>query len=192
LVFLAAYLVFSSGHNSSDPSGGNALNIQSGAGQVLGEETVPSEISGETFRSENFKLAQVTFGGDISIKPENLIDPQITDIRSELVTGKSQNDIELLISWKTNKSTTCEVEYLKAGQKDGKAKKEEKSGYSHGVILEPLDPSTAYEFTITAKDEYGNETKSERHAFFTGAPNVSLIDLLTNAAQDAFGWAIKK
>lgn len=171
---------------------GDALNVQDGAGKILGEQTSQSNVPEEMYRSENFKLAQVTFGGDIAINSDDLASPEITDIRSELVTTKNKNDIELLASWKTNKSTTCQVDYAKAGQEEGKTKKEEKSGYSHGIILEPLDPSSAYEFTITAKDEYGNEVKSAKHAFFTGASNVSLIDLLTNAARDAFGWAIKK
>jgi hypothetical protein len=45
---------------------------------------------------------------------------------------------------------------------------------------------------VTARDKWGNETKSDKLAFYTGAPNISILDLLGGAFKDMFGWAGKK
>ncbi|MDI6778498.1 MAG: fibronectin type III domain-containing protein [Patescibacteria group bacterium] len=176
--------------DSSDRIG--MLNLGSGArsGIVLGEEDPSKEE--KMFRSENFKLAQVTFGGGMTMSLDGPGGIEIRDVRSELVTSKKRDEIQLLVSWKTSKTSLGEIEYSRSGEQSAKKKKEDRYSYAHSLILSPLDPATAYGFVITAKDQIGREVKSDRFAFYTGAPNISIIEMLTKATRDVFGWAIRK
>jgi hypothetical protein len=160
------------------------------SGTVRGESSAQNET---VYRSENFSAHQITFGGDTIVSQnEEQRDLSVYEVKSELLTTKSKEEIKLAVTWKTNRTTRCEIEYQKSGEKNGKKIGEEKFGYSHQAIIGKLNPSTAYTFTIRARDKWGNEKLSERFAFYTGAPNISIIDMLTGAVKDTFGWAVGK
>ena len=163
-------------------------------GLVLAEETENLKtLNKESYASENYRIVQVTFGGDAVLLPsgEEQLELEIYDIKSELLTTKDQEDIKLLVSWKTQRPTVSEVEYYRGGEEGGKKIKEDKYGYSHSAVLNSLDAATTYTYVIRVKDEWGNEKSSDKFAFYTGAPNVSLLDLLAGAVRDVFGWAMK-
>jgi hypothetical protein len=54
-----------------------------------------------------------------------------------------------------------------------------------------IEQGTTYLYTIHARDRFGNDVKSDTYAMFTGAQQLSLIDLIANAAKDTFSWAVK-
>ncbi|OGI26233.1 MAG: hypothetical protein A3J76_01475 [Candidatus Moranbacteria bacterium RBG_13_45_13] len=160
------------------------------SGIVQGEE---NENKDELFRSENYQSRQLTFGGDV-IVPQGMAQRELElyDIKSELLTTKDKDETKLIVFWKTTRLAKCDLKYQRTGEGKGKHIIEDKYNYSHSAVLAGLNPSTAYTFTIVTRDNWGNEKESEHFAFFSGAPNISIIDMLTQAARDTFGWAMKK
>jgi hypothetical protein len=164
---------------------------------VLGEEDesgalveIPEED--QVLGSERYKAKLVTFGGNTALPVDDNKKLAISDVRSELLTTRNQEEIKLYISWKTTKPAVSDLVYGKSIEQGGRTVKEEDYGYSHSAILSALDASSAYTYLIKGRDRWGNEVQSDRFAFYTGAPNVSLLDLLLGAFKDVFGWAMKK
>lgn len=160
---------------------------------VLGDETEVSEFKEPVLRSENYQIKQVTFGGDITIPLDDAQNRnlEIEDVTSELLTTTDQEDVKLIVSWRTNKSATSNIDYGKDLNSSKEGIKEDGYGFAHSAILSDLDYSAAYSYRIKVKDRWDNEFDSKEFAFYTGAPKVSLIDLLFGAFSDVFGWAIK-
>ena len=146
------------------------------------------------YASQNFKTPQITFGGDAITMPsgEQSVAPEILDMRSELLTTKTDQQVKFVLTWKTNKLCLSSIEYMKEGQAEAKTVSEDGYGFVHSVEIAPLNYSTSYSYVVTARDKWGNEIKSDKLAFYTGAPNVSIFDLLGGAFKDMFGWAGKK
>ena len=63
---------------------------------------------------------------------------------------------------------------------------------THSAVLSNLDLASTYLYTVVARDRYGNEVSSESHAVYTGTKVVSLFELIVNALQEVFGWAVKR
>ena len=161
-------------------------------GKVLGEEG--DQIPTKMFASQNFRTPQISFGGDaIAMQSgEQAIAPEILNLRSELLMTKTDQQVKFLLTWKTNKLCQSSIEYMKEGQAEGKTVTDDGYGFVHSVEVAPLNYSTSYSYMVTVRDKWGNEIKSDKLAFYTGAPNVSIFDLLGGAFKDMFGWAGKK
>jgi len=161
-------------------------------GKVLGEEG--AQMPTKMFVSQNFKTPQITFGGDAITVPsgEQSVAPEIQDMRSEVLMTKTDQQVKFLLTWKTNKLCQSSVEYMKEGQAEGKTVSDEGYGFVHSVEIAPLNYSTSYSYIVSVRDKWGNEIKSDKLAFYTGAQNVSILDLIAAAFVDMFGWAWKK
>lgn len=160
-------------------------------GQVLGEEedSYPNE-----FKSDKYRLPQLNFGGGLTTFYPGIGEPigslDIGNVQSEIVKTKDKKELQLVIKWKTERPTICLVSYGKSGGVM-KSIQEEFFAVEHSVVLEKLDSATTYFYTITAKDKLGGEITSDKYAVYTGAPEVSFLDLLAGAFKDIFGWAVK-
>jgi hypothetical protein len=161
-------------------------------GKVLGEEG--NQVPTKMYASQNFKTPQISFGGDAITMPsgQQAVAPEILDMRSELLTTKTDQQVKFLLSWKTNKLCRSSIAYTKEGQAEAKTVTDDNFGFVHSVEIAPLNYSTSYSYTVTARDKWGTETNSDKLAFYTGAQNVSIFDLLGSAFKDMFGWAGKK
>jgi hypothetical protein len=186
--------------NSSSQSGRNEAamkisNEQSRAGEILGEEGSASSADAlRFFESQSFRSPAISLGGEAVVYPgggESKA-PEISDLRSELLVSKNEKDVKFLVSWKTNKLCQSSIEFQRGGEASGKSVSEDGYGYVHSAELSPLNFSTTYSYAVTARDKWGNETKSDKLAFYTGAPSVSIFDLLGGAFKDMFGWANKR
>jgi len=159
-------------------------------GKVLGEEeeTYPDEM-----KNEKYRLPQVAFGGGLTAFYPGLGEPlgplDIEDVQSEAVRTREKKELELVVQWRTKRPTKCLVEYSKSG---GAAKmiEEEFFAIDHSAVLENLESSSTYMYSITAADKLGGEAVSDKFAAYTGAPEVSFFDLLAGAFKSAFGWAV--
>lgn len=160
---------------------------------VLGEETEAVEEE-SVFQSESYRAKQVTFGGDTTIPwdRQDNVPLKITNVRSELLTTRDEEEVKLVVSWKTNKPVVSELVYGKNIEQGGTTIKEDQYGYAHSAVLSALDYSSAYTYLIRGKDKWDNESVSQQFAFYTGAQRVSLIDLLLGAFRDVFSWAIRE
>jgi hypothetical protein len=166
-------------------------NEQTG-GNILGEEE-GQPVQSNFYASQNFRSPQISFGGEAITVPagEQSLTPEIFDMRSELLTTKTDQKVKFMLTWKTNKLCRSSIEYMREGQAEGKIISDDGFGFAHSVSLSPLNYSTSYSYIITAHDKWGNEMKSEKLTFYTGAPKVSIFDLLGGAFKDMFGWANK-
>lgn len=161
---------------------------------VLGDETEVKDFEEPVFKSENYQIKQVTFGGDVTIPLDDTQNRnlEIEDVTSELLTTRDQEDVKLIVSWKTNKPATSTIDYGKDLNSSKETIKEDSYGFAHSAVLSNLDYSSAYSYRIKTEDRWANEFDSKEFAFYTGAPKVSLVDLLFGAFSDVFSWAIKK
>lgn len=144
-------------------------------------------------KSENFRVGQIVFAGESDFLLDEA-DPsplKIDGVRGEIVSKKGKKEMQLVIVWKTNKPTSGEVVYGKNRSDNGRRIAEDTYGTNHGVVIPSLEQGTTYLYSINAKDRFGNDVKSDTYAMFTGTEQLSLIDLIANAAKDTFSWAVK-
>ncbi len=155
------------------------------------EEVLPLE-GNANYESENFKAGEIVIGGELQfLVDEAEVGPLlIENIRGEAFTEKNKQEVKLVVTWTTNKLAQAAVRYSKGIGQSERSVEEDDYSYNHSVIISGLDPASTYLYTIDALDRYGNRTKSEPHAVFTGARTVSLFDLIAGALGDVFGWAV--
>ncbi len=183
-----------------------ALAVSTGLGPVvLGQEDASSTNNNGTSKnealasSENFNATQISVNGGVGLS-DALVDFEdsgvlaISNVKSELYSVKDgdKSEVKAIISCQTSKKTTIEIEYFKSGEKTAKTMKDDFFGLNHMVIIPSLDADSVYRYSINAVDPNGNKIGSDQFVFYTGAPNVSLMDVLGNATQKVFGWAMKK
>jgi len=167
---------------------------ENGNSRVLGEETLDNS-SGRFYSSENYKITQLVIKGEGGMEADSENEEMvldISDIRSEIYSLKDKDETRALISWKTNKTAISEMAYENKAEKIEKKIKDKGYSLNHSVIIENLNADSIYSFRIKNIDKWGSEKKSDEYVFYTGAPNVSLIDVLENATTKLFGWAIGK
>ncbi len=161
----------------------------------------PAEVLGENdlggvgvLSSENYRVGQIVLGGDVGLlsQGDELTELSIDDIRGETLGSKNQNEGRALITWRTSKAAKSTLTYSKTAGGNEKSIDEDGFGMSHSAVLSNLDLSSTYLYTVTVRDRYGNEVTSDPHAVYTGTRVVSLFELITNALQEVFGWAVKK
>lgn len=159
------------------------------AEQILGEQTIEDNQP----KSANYKMPFLGFGGEETFLAEtgqagNL---KIIDPESQLVRTKDKKDTELIVKWKTTKPAKCLLAFSKPG---GQEKSVEENNFviEHQAVLKQLDTAATYNYEIEARDRIGATLKSDKFVFYTGAPELSLIDLLSGAFKDIFGWAMQK
>lgn len=159
---------------------------------VKGEEDSNIE-KGVVLASENYKIKQIRFGGDVAVLSgsQDNLPLEIYDIRSETLSTKKGEDPKLLLTWKTNKLAVSEIEYSKQNSQNAKTIKEDNYGFSHSVLVSDLDMATAYTFMISSKDRWGNTKTSNLYAAYTGSKVMSIFELIAETVNDIFGWAIK-
>ncbi|MFA5962218.1 MAG: hypothetical protein WC848_06045 [Parcubacteria group bacterium] len=151
--------------------------------------------SGAVFSSENFKATQLALDdgagfGLVDFDENTLL--KIGDIKSELYSIKEGDKTEIkgLINCSTTKRAKAELEYFKSGTTDAKTIKEQSYGTQHSWVIAGLDADSVYKYSLRSTDVSGSKISSEQFVFYTGAPNVSLIDVLSNAVRKVFGWAL--
>lgn len=169
------------------------VNDVSGAQEetaIISEDVNKAEVTGV---SENYRIRDIAVGGGnvvLAATTEGLA-LKVSDVHSETLMSKDGKRTQLLLSWKTNKLAKSEVKYAKDGNGMERSIKEDGYGFSHALILNSLEQSTRYLFTVSAVDRSGNAAKSNALAVYTGAKPVSVFDLISAQMGDIFGWAIR-
>lgn len=147
-------------------------------------------------KSENFRVGDIVVGGDVNvisgIDNDRYLSLQIVSIRGEGMPDKNKKDARILVTWKTSKSAISTIRFGKNTGGNTKTIEEDGFGVNHSAVLSGLDQATTYVYIITVKDRWGNELTSDAYAVYTGAKNVSLFELISNALSDTFGWALKR
>ncbi|MEF3692431.1 MAG: fibronectin type III domain-containing protein [Candidatus Moraniibacteriota bacterium] len=147
----------------------------------------------EEMISENYRVTQVRFGNNVVIengrsREANL---EIYQVKSENTISQEDDTPRIIISWRTNKEAISTVSYAKIDGKGAVNVNEEGYGFEHSMLLKNMEFSTIYTYKIEAKDKWGNKTSTEYFSAYTGDKSESIFDLITNAVEDVFGWAMK-
>jgi hypothetical protein len=195
LGFLSMMFLSSRAKNGNQTETIAVIANENTKGKVLGEEgSASSADATQMYTSQNFHASQITFGGDAIAMPagQQSVAPEIQDMRSEMITTKTDQQVKFLLTWKTNKLCRSSIEYAKEGEAEGKTISDEGYGFVHSVELAPLNYGVSYSYAVTARDKWGTETKSDKLAFYTGAENVSILDIIAASFKDMFGWMKKK
>jgi alpha-tubulin suppressor-like RCC1 family protein len=119
------------------------------------------------------KSGSLYSSSDYTFQPKS--PPQIADVAIESVTERSA-----IIKFSTSIPTDALISYVdRNDSKNAGSQGKPDMITSHEVELVGLDPGVAYDIIVIAKDEQGNEAKSEGHNFNTGkdetAPNVDQV-----------------
>lgn len=145
--------------------------------------------------SENFKITQVNFGevvADVLDFSDSGIF-QVSGIKSELYfsKGEGQKETRAVISFQTGRQSYAEIEYIKNGETIRKTVSDPYFDRNHIITLPTLDADSVYKYFIIAEDVEGNKIVSDQFVLYTGAAQISLVDILEEAARKVFGWAMK-
>jgi flagellar basal body-associated protein FliL len=142
--------------------------------------------------SENYRVSQVKFTGNAVIENGKSRDTklEIYQVKSENIISQEDNEPSILISWKTNKEAISSVEYAKSDGKNPVKAIEDGYGFEHTMMLKNMEFSTIYTYRIESKDKWGNKVSTEYFSAYTGDKSESIFDLITNAVEDVFGWAM--
>ncbi len=128
--------------------------------------------------------------------PLDTIPPVISEIKSEVNTSVSDNTLQLIVSWTTDKPATSQIEY-NIGMINSdkhyayKSRVDSVLGTSHILIIDNLKPSTNYHFRIKAVDASGNIGYSSDYSILTPQQQKSLLQIILSKLEDTFGWLRK-
>lgn len=172
---------------SSEDDGESIFDIEE-------ESALPSEEWGADATSENFKINQIRFGGNIALADSQQKDLslELYEIKSEMVESREDEEPRFLLTWKTNKASISEVVYAKDDGSNPLSVRENSYGFDHSVLLSDIELSTIYVYRIIARDRWGNEKMSDYFSMYTGEKKASIFDLIVSSIEDTFSWAMKK
>jgi len=144
--------------------------------------------------SENFIIKQVSFNSDTILNGNDSanLPIEIYNVKSDVFTDGKSGESEVVITWKSNKSTYAEISYAKNNGQKSSVVKEGGYGFSHSVIISNLDQGAGYIYKITSKDRWGNSQTSDYFGIYSGSRAVSIFELVGKAFNEIFGWAINK
>ncbi|EKE21809.1 MAG: hypothetical protein ACD_7C00123G0002 [uncultured bacterium] len=142
--------------------------------------------------SENYRVSQINFGVGVPIErglPRD-VTLEIFQVKSEMIISQEDNEPRILITWKTNKEAISNIEYAKSDGKNAVVITEEGYGFEHSMLVKNMEFSTIYTYRIESADKWGNKASTEYFSAYTGDKSESIFDLITNAVEDVFGWAM--
>lgn len=172
-----------------------AAPVTESAAEQKSEEAVvnlPEDKQG--LGSENYKIEQIRFGGDTSITVDDSesLPVEIYNVKNEPFSNRKGDESRVVITWRSNKLTSAEIEYAKSSGQNPKTVSEGGFAFSHSVVLSDLEQGSAYLYRIKSKDRWGNANTSEYFGVYTGSKAVSIFEMIGKAFNDIFGWAVNK
>ncbi|MFC1638413.1 hypothetical protein ACFL2R_03235 [Patescibacteria group bacterium] len=126
----------------------------------------------EEMESENYSVANVKFGGTAIVKDENIegVALEVGSVNSEILPASNPDLVNVLVTWKTNKTSIAELRYAKKSGDGGATIREARYGIDHGIFIENLDLETEYVYKIDVRDKRGRTASTEYYSFYTGNP----------------------
>ena len=186
------------------------------AGAVIYENTVTGEIrsegSPEFLTTQTVRLTDLTLGATYiaTVKAENAqgefmeSEPiTFTTVRDEEppIISRVNNEstlfpggetrIQTIISWGTDEPAFCKMVYnegLAVAEDATETEANVEPTVDHVRVLTEFLPSTVYKFWVECEDRAGNEERSEDFVLFTPEKEKSIIDIILENFEGAFGW----
>lgn len=153
--------------------------------------------------STNYKLKIVTIAKDGTMSEGSFYPfatttssnpPEISNVRiSNALMSNSTNQVQTIISWKTDKSSTSRIFY-----DEGLVKELTQSTtldkaliIDHVVVTTTLKPGRAYKFRVESGDANGKISTSKDYIIMTPKPQESVINLIINNFAQSFSFITK-
>jgi len=173
----------------SSPGNGTVTN----AGNLKTAPAISDFGQAQNITSENYRIEQIRFGGDTAlvVDESEKLPIEIYDVKNEPFSNRAGDESKMVITWKSNKLTFSEIAYSKSDGQNPKTAQENGFGFTHGIVLDNLDPGTGYLFQLKSKDRWGNARTSEYFGVYTGSKAVSVFELIGKTFNEIFGWAVK-
>ncbi|MDX1535436.1 MAG: fibronectin type III domain-containing protein [Candidatus Spechtbacterales bacterium] len=144
---------------------------------------VAESAGGETVRSNPVEF--------VTVRDEE--PPIISNVTNEstLYPGV-ETKVQTIISWATDEPSLCTLFYRQGIaptiEPTEVPPRDENYVEKHVQILVSFRPSTVYQFWAECEDRAGNEEKSEFYVLFTPQQEKSIIDIILENFEGAFGW----
>lgn len=163
---------------------------------VLGEadeRKADVEKISTAYASENFQAKEIRMGGSVGILSlaDDLVPLEISGVKGESFRKGEDSEAKILVTWSTSKPARTKITFAKFDGQGEKVFEEKFYDKSHAAVLARADLGIAYHYQISARDKSGNEKKSNTFAIYSGAREVSVFDVIAQAANDIFGWTTK-
>lgn len=123
---------------------------------------------------------------------EDMVPPQISQVRTNSAISSSGDQIQTIISWITNEPAASQVLYQEGVQEAiaSVSKTPLSSGFltNHTVVITSLKAATVYKFWVEATDSTGNKAVSQNYTLFTPQKRQSVTQLIFQNLQKNFKW----
>jgi len=144
-------------------------------------------VRAENEQGEAMESEQITFTTVLDKEP-----PIISRVNNEstLFPG-GETRIQTIVSWGTDEPSYCGMYYsegLVAAENANQIPKNTDPATDHVRVLTEFLPSTVYKFWVICEDRAGNEGRSEDFVLFTPEKEKSIIDIILENFEGAFGW----
>jgi hypothetical protein len=99
--------------------------------------------------------------------------------------------VQTIVSWATDEPAYCTFHYragLNPSIEPTSFEEEKEPRTSHVEVVLEFMPSTVYQFWMTCRDPSRNSADSEKFVLFTPNKEKSIIDIILENFQGAFGW----
>jgi len=153
---------------------------------TLGTRYVAFVIA-ENAGGDRVKSSPITF---VTVK--DTAPPIISNVTNDSTLFPGESRIQTIIEWLTDEPAHCTLSYREGitGGVDPTVIDSRDTGYSarHTEVIIDFAPATVYQFWLNCADEAGNAVKSENYVLFTPIQEKSIIDIIIENFQSAFGW----
>ncbi len=186
------------------------------AGMVIYENTATGELrsegSPEFLTTHTVRLSDLMLGvtyvayvraenqqGDPS-ESEMITFTTIRDVEPPLISRVNNEStlfpggetrIQTIISWATDEPSYCRLFYsegLAPAESAREMSPNTEPTMDHVRVVTEFLPSTVYKFWVVCEDRSGNEGRSEDFVLFTPEQEKSIIDIILENFEGAFGW----
>jgi len=186
------------------------------AGAVIYENTSTGEIrsegSPEFLTTQTVRLTDLTLGATyVAIvraenqqgEPSESEPITFTTVRDEEppIISRVNNEstlfpgaetrIQTIVSWGTDEPSFCSMRYsegLAPAEDANELEPNTEPTIDHVKVVTEFLPSTVYKFWIVCEDRSGNSERTEDFVLFTPEKEKSIIDIILENFEGAFGW----
>jgi len=118
--------------------------------------------------------------------------PVISKVSNESTLYPSaEAKVQTIIAWSTDEPAYCQLFYregINPNVEPVGLGLEKEPRTNHVQVVTEFTPSTVYQFWVECKDPSGNQTRSENFVLFTPNKEKSIIDIILENFEGAFGW----
>jgi hypothetical protein len=130
----------------------------------------------------------LTFRTGVDTKP-----PKISSIKTQTSIQGTGDDaaVQVVITWTTDEPATSQAAYspgMAGSVYANTSKTDSRFVTTHMVVIDGLEPSSAYHFRVLSKDKAGNEGKSKDSLFLTDESKKPVLELIIAGLQRRIGW----